>query len=131
MNEIIAKYSKTLIDLIFSEEVRFSPSMGENLPRAAGVYRIFKLEEGQKASMFVGKSVDLRRRVHNNHHIGSRDVSILRTKLLRQNSFRNELQVTKFFHRSCAVQYILIPDTRYRNLFEHFAIAILEPEFND
>jgi hypothetical protein len=37
MNEIIAKYSKTLIDLIFSEEVRFSPSMGENLPRAAGI----------------------------------------------------------------------------------------------
>jgi excinuclease UvrABC nuclease subunit len=131
MSEIKATYSKMLIDLIYGKKLRFQPSMGSDLPRKGGVYRIFNIEEADEVSMFVGRSEDLRRRIHNNHHIGTKNVSILRTKLLRQKAFRSELQVSKYFHKSCNVQYILIPDHHERSMFEHFAIAVLHPTFND
>lgn len=131
MNEIKATYSKMLIDLVYSEKLRFHPSMGDDLPREGGVYRIFRFEDDDEVSLFVGRSDDLRRRIHNNHHIGTKNVSIFRTKLLRKESFRSELQVTKYFHKSCRVQYLLIPDSHERSMFEHFAIAVLQPTFND
>ncbi len=131
MNEIIAKYSKMLIDLTYSEKLRFSSTLGDELPREAGVYRIFKFDEDDEISIFVGRSDDLRRRIHRNHHIGTKSVSIFRTKLLRQKNIQNELQVTKYLHKSCGVQFILIPDLRETIMFEHFAIAVLQPIYND
>jgi excinuclease UvrABC nuclease subunit len=131
MDEIITKYSKMLIDLIYSEKLRFHPSMGDDLPRKGGVYRIFKLENDDDVSLFVGRSDDLRRRIHNNHNIGTKNVSIFRTKLLRQKTTNSELRVSKFLHESCSVQYIIIPDQRETKMFEHFAIAVLQPLFND
>jgi excinuclease UvrABC nuclease subunit len=131
MNEIIAKYSKMLIDLTYGEKIRFHPSMGDVLPRKGGVYRISKFENDKETSLFVGSSSDLRRRIHNNHNIGTKNVSIFRTKLLRQESIRSELEVLRYLHTSCSVQYILIPDHREMKMFEHFAIAVLQPIFND
>jgi excinuclease UvrABC nuclease subunit len=99
------------------------------LPRKGGVYRI--VENGSDGTLYVGQSTNLRSRIYGRHLGGSKRVSTLRRKLLRDGDLADEAAVSEFLARECRVQYLEIEDERERTWFEHFAIALLKPKYND
>jgi hypothetical protein len=83
------------------------------------VYRIF--ENGLDATLYVGQSTNLRPRIYRRYLRGSKRVSSLRRKLLRDGDLADEAAVNEFLARECRVQYLEIEDERERTWFEHVA----------
>jgi excinuclease UvrABC nuclease subunit len=81
--------------------------------------------------IYIGKSKDLRNRIYKNHLIGSRRFSTLKRKIIQSEGFSNDADVENYLRERCAVQFVIIEDELERNFFEHFAIAIFRPKFND
>jgi hypothetical protein len=63
--------------------------------------------------------------------MGNRRVSPIKRKLIESGKFRSEKRVKQYLENDCFVQYLLVLDKRFRDILEHFIIAILNPEFND
>ncbi len=129
------EYSKSELDtfiaeLLASEWLCFDNLMHLNLPNEGGIYRICDFSKQEPGLMYVGKSNNLRRRLYSNHFNGPAGNSTLRRKLLR-NDFHGELEVTNYLQASCKAQYIIVEDERFRCFAEHYAISVLQPQYND
>lgn len=114
--------------LIASPKIRFDGELHGSIPAMGGVYRIMGCDP---AADYVGKSTNMQSRVYRSHFMGNREVSTLKRKLIRGKHYDDENGVKEYFFRNCTVQFIEIADEAERNSFEHFAIAILRPIFND
>jgi hypothetical protein len=55
----------------------------------------------------------------------------LNGKLLKSGQYKNQNAVKQYQKGRGLVQYMIIPDKSLRARFEHFAISILRPQFND
>jgi len=131
MDSIISSYKEILIRLIASRHYIFDKDLRSILPEDGGVYRIFEKDEGWNRSIFIGQSTNLRGRIYDNHYSGNRKSSILKKKMIRQALFEDEAAVKKYLSDECSLQFILISDPIDRSLFEHFAISVLRPAYND
>jgi hypothetical protein len=94
------------------------------------VYRILEKAAGWQSSVYVGKSGNLRRRIYGNHFMGNRGASILKRKLIRDGLYPDENAVKEYLSDRCLVQSLVVDDYD-RAYFEHFAVAILRPRYND
>ena len=122
-------YSDLLGKLLETNSLPFNEDLKISLPRKGGVYRI--IENGSDGTLYVGQSTNLRSRIYRRHLRGSKRVSTVRRKLLRDGDKADEAAVSEFLARACRVQYLEIEDERERTWFEHFAIALLKPKYND
>ncbi len=129
--EDIARYTKLLQDLLASPRRPFDGALRRALPSNGGVYRIVESESDEQATMYVGLSSNLQNRIYRSHLMGNRTVSTLKHKLIQNGTYVDEIAVKEYLCAKCSVQFIELEDAAERNLFEHFAIAILRPAFND
>jgi len=93
-----------------------------DIPDEEGVYAI--IHNGEV--IYIGSSNNLRRRILDNHLRGSRDVSVLRAKLL--DKLGSEKAVTEFLSK-CEVAF-MVTKVIPRKALEHYLIAMFEPRYN-
>jgi len=129
---IIKRYSILLDKLLNGGFIRFnSENFRTELPQQSGVYLISEDRGDVFETIYIVQSNNLQNRIYRNHLMGCRRVSTLKNKLIKIGKFIDESAVKKFLHENCMVQYVIIENESDRDSFEHFAISILKPKFND
>lgn len=131
MDIIIQNYVDKLQKLISTPPYPFDGNLRRNLPIDGGVYRIFEDSSNWKESIYIGTTRNLRERIYNNLLMGERRSHTLKRKLIKNAGFTNEKAVKQYLKRKCRVQFLELKDKCERTLFEHFAISVLKPKFND
>jgi len=95
-----------------------------DIPDEEGIYAIIHDDE----IIYIGSSNNLRKRILDNHLMGSKDVSVLRAKLL--DELGSEKAVTEFLS-NCEIAFMTTKDISCsRKALEHYLIAMLEPRYN-
>ncbi|MDX1377496.1 MAG: GIY-YIG nuclease family protein [Anaerolineales bacterium] len=129
-DDLIKNYRYLMEYLLNKELLPFDDkNLQAKLPNQGGVYCIS--EKSDKTIIYIGQSKNLRNRIYRNHLMGHQRNSTLRRKIVKKEKFSSEDQVKDYLHQHCLVQIIEIEDKLERNLFEHFAIAMLKPKYND
>ena len=131
MESIIARYKELLQTLLAAPPIPFDESLHSALPTQGGVYRIFEKGADWQRSVYVGKTGDLQNRVYGNHLMGNRRASTLKRKLIRYGKCADENDVKEYLKDKCLLQFLVVADDAERTSFEHFAVAILRPRYND
>ncbi len=131
MNEAIQHYLSRLLTLVSSTQIPFIGNLYGTLPTVGGIYRIFEFGADWSSSIYVGETGNLQNRVYHNLLMGNRQVHTLKSKLIATGEFQNEDVVKQYLNDRCLIQICQLADERERSLFEHFAIAILKPKYND
>ena len=131
MNIIINHYRDLLLRLLVVPQVPFDKNLHGTLPHKGGVYRVFESGADWKNSVYVGKSGDLQNRLYNDLLMGNLSSHPLKKKLIKTGRFADAVAVKQYLRDKCVAQFLLIAADNERTLFEHFAIAVLRPDFND
>ena len=127
----LSMIDRLLDELLAAHPFPFNEKLSQELPRSAGVYRIYEDLNNIPKTIYVGQSKDLRRRIYRNHFHGPNQNSAFRRKLLSTVDCGNDDLIQEYLASKCFVHYLEIEDKRERNLSEHFAIAVLRPKYND
>jgi hypothetical protein len=130
MESTIARYAHLLQGLLASPQLAFDENLRSALPTRGGVYRVLEKGADWPSAVYVGRTTNLQRRIYHMHFTGTSAVSTLRKKLLSRDPSASESAVTRYLKDEASVQFVLIDD-RDRRSFEHFAVAILRPTYND
>ena len=130
MQSVIARHEKLLHELLESPALPFDENLHSALPFGGGVYRIFQKGSNWSSSEYVGRTGNLHERVYCNHFMGNRRASALKKKLIDQRVELDEEGVKQYMKRQCSVQFLIIEESQALS-FEHFALAILRPKYND
>jgi hypothetical protein len=85
------RYKDLLEKLLETNPLPLNEALKGLLPRKEGVYRI--VENRSDATLYVGQSTNLRSRIYRRHLRGSKRVSTLRRKLLRDSNMADEAAV--------------------------------------
>jgi len=131
MNEIIQHYINNLLTLVSGTQMAFDENLHGILPTVGGIYRVFELGADWRKSIYVGKTSNLRNRIHGNLLMGDSQAHTLKRKLVASNMFLDDNAVKQYFKERCLLQILQLADENERSLLEHFAIAILKPKYND
>jgi excinuclease UvrABC nuclease subunit len=127
---LIKHYSDLLENLLNSKHLSLlDENLTNMLPRQGGVYCIS--DKTDNMIIYIGQSKDLQKRIYRNHLMGSQRNSTLRRKIIIEGKYFNEDQVRNYLHEQCMAQFIEIEDEFKRKFFEHFAIAMLKPKYNN
>ncbi len=132
MDSIIAEYKDLLLVLVSNSQLAFDGSLRGALPEEGGVYRVFEKGCMWQNSLYVGttKTRSLRERVYQ-QLMGDRIASTLKKKLIDSGQCVDEDAAKTYLQSKCLVQCAVIADKKLRILFEHFAISVLKPQYND
>lgn len=130
IESITAGYQELLRELLGRRPVPFDGNLRNALPTRGGVYRILETGAGWQSSVYVGKSGNLRERTYSNHFMGNRRASTLKRKLILDGLYADENAVKEYLKERCSVQFLIVEEDE-RAHFEHFAVAILRPRYND
>lgn len=130
-DDVVREYLDVLNELVTNEEFGFNGNLHGDLSTLGGVYRIMKSGDDSGGTLYVGMAKNLQDRIYYNLLMGDRGAHTLRDKLIRRGVCINEQDLTNYLRKNCVCQYRIIDRRQQRCLFEHFAISILKPEFND
>lgn len=131
MGSIIPRYKRLLLTLVSNPPLSFGKALHGCLPEDGGVYRIFEKDSTWQSSLYVGEMRNLRNRIYTDHLMGDRQASSLKGKLIDSGQLGNEDAVKQYLQHRYLVQCVVITAGTLRTLFEHFAISMLKPKFND
>lgn len=131
MESIIAQYKDWLKKLLAETPLPFDGNLRGALPTQGGVYRVFEKGSDWQGSVYVGKTGNLQERIYSNHLMGNRRASTLKRKLIKYGDCADEADVKSYLKSGCLMQFLVVVDETERTFFEHFAIAVLRPRYND
>ena len=130
MKALMNQYKQMVSELLKNPLFNFGAELSKNLPQKPGVYRILEKENPEKA-IYIGKSKNLRRRIVGDHYMGDKVSSTLKRKLIKGLNLSNEKEIMIYLSNKCSVQFIVIENKQLQTSFEHFAVAVLTPKWND
>lgn len=144
-NQLNAEIKKEKIDPVINEyyidifkkflsndKIEFSNDMQGDLQNISGVYRIIeKSGNGSEQTIYIGESSDLQRRLYSDLLKGNSKSHTLIKKLIKKGLYANAEGVKMFLKSKCSCQFQIIKKERERKFFEHFAISIFRPTYND
>jgi hypothetical protein len=125
------KYSALLQVMLEAPKIAFEELKPSALPQSPGVYRIFETCAKFRETVYIGESKNLRNRIYRSHLMGTTRVSTLKKKLVASGKYPDAAAVKAYLRHDCSIQCVIIPRKRERMRFEHFAVAMLGPCFND
>lgn len=126
-NEEINKLTNVWLKFKDNKRIFFKDLKEENIPKARGCYVVYNREN---KPIYVGRTIRLKDRLET-HHRKNSGSSSFRDKIKEKFNFNNEEQITAWVEENCSVIYIEIESQEEEHRFEHFLIAILNPELND
>ena len=130
IESIIEKHESTLVELVNQRYLKFDNKLRSRLPSQGGVYRVIDGGENLYHVIYVGQTKNLQNRVYNDLLMGNLPRHTLKRKLVNSGIYPDKKAAKDYLKEKCMVQYVEIYDVINRKLFEHFAIAILRPEWN-
>lgn len=128
---IIQQHVERLLTLILSGSLPLDDYLRWTLPTNGGVYRIVEDGSATGKSVYVGKAGNLRQRICTSLLKGNPQAHTLKRKLMDRAGYGNQQAARRYLQARCRVQYLELPDQSERGFFEHFAISVLQPKFND
>jgi predicted GIY-YIG superfamily endonuclease len=124
--------------LLNSEELDYEQAC-LHLPKEPGVYLVY--DRKQKKYIYAGKALDIQKRIrqhaqHQNRLFGFSSQPIQKG-LIDKKLCADSSEAQKYLSINCAVRYLVVPDEKQRkqpwkkrSLLEHYAICVIEPEYN-
>ncbi len=125
----IAALSIHLDGILSAVPIAFADMTPSKLPKEAGVYIIYTTELGPTSPYYIGRSKNLRQRLHNNHLMGPLANARLKKYLIDSQECIDIAASKAFIRAHCHARWILIPDMRERFLAEGFLAATLQPKY--
>lgn len=126
LEDVARDYVNKVRELLEGKEICFSNVATSEVPEAPGVYVIFN---EQNEVIYVGRTINLRRRLLREHRRGNVNGSQFRRALSRNFGFESEDQISGYIDQ-CTFKFKIIEDSKERIRLEHFAIAVLAPILN-
>jgi len=130
----IAKHSALLRELGKTQSLRFDSKMLAILrgsyKKKGGLYQVINMRGGNSRIIYVGKSKNLLQRIYNDLRCGNKERHPLTLKLSSQRH-GNVKAAREYLKSFCKVQLLEVRTPSTRTSLEHFAIAVLDPKYND
>jgi len=123
--------------LLNSEELDYDRAC-LHLPKKPGVYLVY--DRKQKKYIYAGKTLDIQKRIRQhaqrqNRLFGFSSQPIQKGLIDEKRCGSSEAQ--KYLSANCTVRYLVVLDEKQRkqpwkkrSLLEHYAICVIEPEYN-
>jgi hypothetical protein len=128
MDNVVKHFRDLLQELLDSPTLTFNES--NKIPLKGGVYRILENDNNWSSSVYVGKTGGLKNRLYSDLLMGNQSRHTLKAKL-RATEFDSNAEAKKYLKEKCSIQVLVVEDEYERTRLEHFAIAILNPLYND
>lgn len=124
--------------LLNSEELDYDQAC-IHLPKEPGVYLIY--DRKQKKYIYAGKTLDIQKRIrqhaHHQNKSGRFSSQPIQKGLIDKNRCADSREAQKYLSMNCTVKHLVVPDEKQRkypwkkrSLLEHYAICVIEPEYN-
>jgi len=111
----------------------------EHLPAKPGVYLIY--DRKQKKYIYAGRALDIQKRIqqHAQHQTWPARFTSqpIQKWLIDKKLCADSRQAIEYLSANCTVRHLVVPDEKQRKqpwkrraLLEHYAICVIEPEYN-
>lgn len=131
MEQEINKWKTKLVEVLGNAENEFVEEKLKELPEKPGIYIIYQNKHSQKQVFYIGQSNNLNERIYLTHYKYAKNYSSLAKKLIKKSIFNNDIAYKKHLEDECSYKFMIIDDVFELNRIEHFAIAALNPLYND
>ncbi len=111
--------------ILKSTPLAFKNMKPTDIPKAAGVYLIIT----RKKPYYIGRTVNLRRRIYTNHLMGPPTTSRLKKYLIESGECANKQAAKKFLRKHAVVSWIEVEDMRIRGALEGYFTGVLFPKY--
>ena len=124
--------------LLNSEEIDYDRAC-LHLPKKPGVYLVY--DRKQKKYIYAGKTLDIQKRIRQhaqrqNRLFGS-SIPPIQKELIDKKLCADSGEARKYLSANCTVRHLVVLDEKQRkqpwkkrSLLEHYAICVIEPEYN-
>lgn len=116
-------------ELLSSQPVPFQGLIPSKIPQVAGVYLITARKSRQEVPYYIGRTINLRRRLYTNHLMGSVVNARLKRYLIGSGECRSVADAKEFIKNYCYVRWIGENDSRRRGAIEGYAVGLLFPKY--
>jgi len=123
---IALQYVEKVKELLRSQSFSFG-NRNSDVHDKAGVYVIFN---ERNEIIYIGRTMNLRRRLLGNHRSGNIRGSQFRRALMQNYGLKDECEISNYIRQKCTFKFKEIEDSLERVRFEHYATTILAPTLN-
>ena len=124
--------------LLNSEELDYDRAC-LHLPNKPGVYLVY--DRKQKKYIYAGKSLDIQKRIRQHAQRQNRLFGFssqpIQKRLIDEKRCSDSSAAQKYLSQNCTVRHLVVLDEKQRkqpwkkrSLLEHYAICVIEPEYN-
>lgn len=124
-----AEIRKIFHDLINAASFSFGEMKSSVIPKKPGVYVITAKIEDREIAYYVGRTMNLNRRISKDHIHGNRAGARLKKQLTDSMECANFREAKNFLREFCSARWIEQEDFRMRGAIEGYATAILFPKY--
>jgi len=124
----VYRYSGKMNNLLVKPKYSFSDVSSADIPKEAGVYAIY--DKRLAATIYIGRTRNLRRRLLRNHKSGNIRGSQFRKALGQNFALKPEAEITNYILKNCSFQFVVVEKFEEMVRLEHFATAVLAPVLN-
>jgi hypothetical protein len=128
--EILKSY---ILQLLQKPSCPFDAHLRSNLPTLHGIYRIFDPKipsETVRAGRTKSAQGGLRQRIYQNHLMGNQ-FGNLPAQLVKAGTCPDLRTAKQYIQGNFQVQFLILPDDKFRARAEYFMLSILNPKFFD
>ncbi len=125
---VVSFYVGKMKELLAKPRHSFSNVPSTDIPKEAGVYAIY--DKRLEATIYIGRTRNLRRRLLGNHKSGNIRGSQFRKALGQKIALKTEAEITGYILESCSFQFMVIKEFEEMIRLEHFATAVVAPILN-
>ena len=115
--------------LIKCPSISFKSIVPSMIPQVGGVYLITARKSNYEVPYYIGRSMNLRRRIYTNHLMGPIANARLKRYLVGSGECRDVIDAKEFIRNNCNVRWIEENDSRRRGAIEGYAIGFLFPVY--
>ena len=128
MQAAVSRYVGEMNDLLARPTYRFSDVSSADIPKEAGVYAVY--DKRLEATIYIGRTRNLRRRLLRNHKSGNIRGSHFRKALGQNFALESEVEITNYILENCSFQFMVVKEFEEMVRLEHFATAVIAPVLN-
>ena len=115
--------------LLDCEPISFKKLVPSMIPQIEGIYLITVRKSRYEVTYYIGRSINLRRRIYTNHLMGPVANARLKRYLIDSGECEDVADAKQFIRNNCSVRWIEESDTRRRGAIEGYAVGLLFPKY--
>ena len=116
-------------ELLSSQPVPFQKLVPSGIPQVEGVYLITARKGKQEVPYYIGRTINLRRRLYTNHLMGPVANARLKRYLIGSGECTDVADAKQFIKDYCYVRWIEESNSRRRGAIEGYTIGLLFPKY--